>query len=113
MKKLIAPIGSALFLAACSEAPPKPQIPALTPEVANQALNIDAKAMGWIAHAKQQDPTCTYQLDIPDQPGHPTELDFKHIVKCGGRQSPLELDAAVSFAYDKDTQHWVITRFSD
>jgi hypothetical protein len=112
MKKTITLFGAILSLTACSE-PPKPQIPALTPEVANQALNINAKAIGWIAHAKKQDPSCTYDLDIPDQPTHPTELDFKHIVKCGGRQSPLELDAAVSFAFDKDAQHWVITRFSD
>jgi hypothetical protein len=112
MKNKISVFGSFLLLAACSE-PPKPQIPALTPDVANQALHYDSKAEGWIAHAKKQDSSCIYQLDIPDQTNHPTQLDFTHIVKCGGRPSPLELDASVSFEYDKNAQHWVIMRFSD
>jgi hypothetical protein len=33
-------------------------------------------------------------------------------VYCGNRPSPTELDASVSFAYDKDKQQWVILRFS-
>jgi hypothetical protein len=113
MKKTISIFASSLFLTACSSDPPKPQIPALTPDVANQALHYNSKAEGWIAHAKKQDPSCTYQLDIPDQSSHPSQLDFTHIVKCGGRVSPLELDASVSFEYDKDAQHWTIMRFSD
>gem|GEM_PF-1473799 len=101
-----------LVLAACS-APPKPQIPSLTPEVANQVLHYNTKAENWIAHAKKQDPSCAYTLDIPDQTNQPTQLDFTHIVKCGGRAAPLELDASVSFEFDKDAQHWVVKRFSD
>jgi hypothetical protein len=112
MKNLIGVCGVGLFLTACSE-PPKAQIPSLTPEVANQVLHYNSKAEGWIAHAKGQDPSCVYQLDIPDQTNHPTTLDFSHIVKCGGRVSPLELDASVSFEFDKDAGHWVISRFSD
>jgi hypothetical protein len=112
MKITASIFGVTLFLTACSE-PPKPQVPSLTPEVANQVLHYNSKAEGWIAHAKKQDPSCAYQLDIPDQSSHPTQLDFSHIVKCGGRVSPLELDASVSFEYDKDAQHWVISRFSD
>jgi hypothetical protein len=112
MKNTISIFGMALFLTACSE-PPKPQVPSLTPEVANQVLHYNSKAEGWIAHAKSQDSSCVYQLDIPDQSSHPTQLDFSHIVKCGGRVSPRELDAAVSFEYNKETQHWVISRFSD
>ena len=101
-----------LFLTACS-APPKPQVPSLTPEVANQALHYDAGAQNWLAHAQKQDPSCAYTLDIPDQSSQPTELDFTHIVKCGGRPAPLELDASVSFEFDKAAQHWVVKRFSD
>ena len=112
MKKHIAFAGLFLLLTACSE-PPKPQIPALTPETANEVLHYDHKAEGWLARAKKQDPSCVYALDIPDQTNHPTQLDFSHIIKCGGRAAPLELDASVSFQYDKDAQHWVVMRFSD
>ena len=113
MKPILTIAAACLFLSACSSEPPKPQIPSLTPEVANQVLHYNSKAEGWIAHAKSQDPSCVYDLDIPDQTNHPAQLDFSHIVKCGGRKSPLELDASVTFEYDKDTQHWTITRFSD
>jgi hypothetical protein len=112
MKKTIGFLGICMLLAACSE-PPKPQVPSLTPEVANQVLHYNPKASGWLEHAKRQDPSCEYQLDIPDQTNQPTELDFAHILKCGGRPAPLELDASVSFEYDKDAQHWTIKRFSD
>ena len=112
MKILSGVLATVLFMSACSE-PPKPQIPALTPEGANQVLHYNTKAESWLAHAKKQDPSCVYQLDIPDQASQPTQLDFSHIVKCGGRVSPLELDASVSFEYDRNSQHWVISRFSD
>jgi hypothetical protein len=112
MKKTTGFLGVCLMLAACS-APPKPQIPALTQGVASQALQVSSKAANWIAHAKKQDPSCVYQIDIPDQSNQPTELDFTHIVKCGGRNAPLELDASVTFEFDSDAQHWVIRRFSD
>ena len=112
MKKLIAFPGIILLLTACS-APPKPQIPSLTPEAANQLLHYNPKAETWLVHAKKMDPSCVYALDMPDQTNQPTQLDFSHIVQCGGRPSSLELDASVSFAYDKDAQHWTIMRFSD
>lgn len=112
MRKIFGFMAVAMFLTACSE-PPKPSVPSLTPEVAHQALHYNDKAAQWIDHAKKQDASCVYDLDIPDQSNHPTEMDFAHIVKCGGRTAPRELDASVSFAWDKDAQHWVITRFSD
>jgi hypothetical protein len=113
MTKMMWLAGVCLLLTACSTEPTKPQIPALTPDAANQALHYDSKAAGWLAHAKSQDPSCVYQLDIPDQNNQPTELDFAHILKCGGRTAPLELDASVSFEYDRNAQHWVVKRFSD
>jgi hypothetical protein len=113
MKTAIGCAGVVLLMSACSSAPPKPQVPSLTPEEANQVLHYNSKAETWILHAKKQDPSCAYTLDIPDQGNHPEQLDFSHIVKCGGRPAPLELDASVSFAYDKAAQHWTILRFSD
>ncbi len=113
MKKLS--VASSLFffmLAGCSE-PPKPQIPALTPEIANQLLHSNSKAEVWLVHVKKQNPACGYTLDIPDQTNHPTQLDLSHVVKCAGRDAPLEFDASVSFAYDREAQHWTILRFSD
>jgi hypothetical protein len=112
MKKTFGLMGICFCLTSCSD-PPKPQIPSLTPEVANQLLNYDPRAETWMKHAKKQDPSCAYDLLLPDQSSHPADLDFSHIVKCGGRPSPLELDASVSFEYDKNAQHWAITRFSD
>lgn len=81
--------------------------------MAHQALHYDGRADTWLTHVKRQDPSCAYDLDIPDQSNHPSELDFSHIVKCGGRAAPRELDASASFEYDKAAQHWVLTRFSD
>ncbi len=64
-------------------------------------------------HVKKNDSSCEYKLDLPDQHNHPTEIDLTHIVVCGGgRPAPMEFDASVSFAYDKNQNKWVITRFS-
>lgn len=65
-----------------------------------------------MVHVKKQDPSCEYRLDLPDQSSHPTQIDLDHIVYCRNRPSSKELDASVSFAYDKDKQQWVILRFS-
>ncbi len=100
-----------LLLISCS-APPKPTTPALTPETAGELLHYNSKAETWLVHVKKQDPSCEYKLDLPDQTTHPAEIDMQHIVYCGSRQSPMELDASVSFAFDKDKNQWVITRFS-
>ncbi len=99
-----------LLLAACS-APPKARVPSLTPEGANSLLHYNPKAETWLIHVRKQDPSCEYRLDLPDQTSQPTEIDLNHIVYCGNRRSPVEFDAAVSFAYDPQTQKWTITRF--
>ncbi len=101
---------SILFLAACSA--PKPTTPSLTPEEASELLHYNNKAEAWITYVKKQDASCDYRLDLPDQASRPTDIDLDHIVFCGNRPSPKEFDASVSFGYDKDTQKWVITRFS-
>ncbi len=101
----------ALLLVACSS-PPKPTTPSLTPEDAAQLLHYNNKAQTWITYVKRQDASCEYRLDLPDQMSHPTQIDLDHVVFCGNRPSPREYDASVSFAYDKDAQKWVITRFS-
>jgi hypothetical protein len=96
---------------ACS--PPKPRVPSLTPQQANELLNYNPKAKTWMIHVKKQDPSCEYRLDLPDQTSQPTAIVLDHIVVCNGRPSPKEFDAAVSFAYDPQAQTWAITRFSD
>jgi hypothetical protein len=111
--KLIATAVLALaFLSGCSSAPPKPQIPALTPQTAAELLHYNGKAQTWLTHVHLQSPACIYDLDFPDQTNHPAQLDFDHIVKCAGAPAPLEMNASVSFEFDKDTQRWVIKRFS-
>jgi hypothetical protein len=99
-----------LILAACDA--PKPAIPALTPEGAMQLLHNSGRAQDWLTVVKKRDPSCDYKLDLGDQLSHPTEIDLSHIVSCGGRPSPMELDASVSFEYDPAAQHWVIKRFA-
>lgn len=106
----IASFGLLFALAACT--PPKPATPALTPGAAAELLHYNGRAGAWITHVKQQNASCDYQLDLPDQISHPTELDLDHIVYCGGRPSPREYDASVSFAYDPDKKQWVIKRFA-
>ncbi len=106
----VAGLLSLLLLVACG--PPKPNVPALTPQMAAELLHYNNKAETWIKYVKKQDASCDYQLDLPDQTSQPTTIDLTHIVLCGNRPSPKEFDASVSFAYDKDQQHWVITRFS-
>ncbi len=101
-----------LMLAACSAPPKKPTVPSLTPEAAAQLLHYNGRAETWLEHVKKQNSTCEYLLTLPDQTTHPTELDLKNIVYCGGQPAPLEYNASVIFSYDKDKGQWVITRFS-
>lgn len=110
MRLRLCSLASLVFFIACS--PPKPTTPSLTPELANGLLHYNNKAENWMIYVKKNNPSCAYQLDLPDQTSHPTTIDLDHIVSCAGRPSPREFDASVSFAYDKDQQKWVITRFS-
>jgi hypothetical protein len=105
----VAVVVSIALLGGCGT--PKPRVPSLTPEGANELLHYSAKAETWMIHVRKQDPSCEYRLDLPDQTSQPTTIDLDHIVYCGNRPSSKEFDAAVSFAYDPQAQKWVITRF--
>ncbi len=98
------------LLAACG--PPKQEIPSLTPELAGQLLHYNQRAVNWLTQVSRSGGNCVYQIDLPEQNSHPTQIDLDHIVFCNGRQASRENDASVSFVYDKDTQRWVIKRFS-
>ncbi|HEY1950928.1 MAG TPA: hypothetical protein VGG97_28195 [Bryobacteraceae bacterium] len=100
-----------LLLAACGE-PPKPATPALTPETAAQLLRYNSRAAVWLVHAKKQDPSCEYKLDLPNQRTGPVQIDVNHIMWCSGKPSSVELNASVSFEYDKAAGHWIIARFA-
>jgi hypothetical protein len=84
----------------------------LTPQNAAELLHYDNRAGNWLITVRKQNPSCDYSLDLPDQRNHPREIDLNHIVSCGGRPSPPEFNANVSFAYDPNRHAWVITRFS-
>jgi hypothetical protein len=101
----------ALLIGACGS-PPKPVTPALTPETAAQLLHYNSKAAVWLEHAKKQDPSCEYKLDLPNQMAGPVEIDVDHVLWCSGKPSSRELNATVTFEYDKAAGHWVITRFA-
>ena len=103
--------GVFLMLAACS-APPKSNIPPLTPQQAGELLHYNNKAQNWLKYVQRNNPGCDYRLDLPDQRTHPTEIDLSHIVVCGARPVPREFDASVSFEYDHNRGTWVISRFS-
>lgn len=100
-----------VLLVSCG-APPRAAVPALTPQQAGGLLHYNNKAQNWLKYVRKQNPACDYQLDLPDQSSHPATIDLNHIVTCGGRPSPKEFDAGVSFAYDQNRSTWVITRFS-
>lgn len=104
-------VACCVLLGACSSTPPKPTTPPLTLGTATALLQVNAKAKNWLEHVKKENASCDYKLELPDQASHPTTIDFDHIVVCGGRPSPRALDASVSFAYDNNAGHWVITRF--
>lgn len=112
MSKFASTLGlaSLLLLAACGA--PKPTIPSLNPEEANSLLHYDSKAENWLIYVRKTNPACLYTLELPDQSAHPTQIDLDHIVTCGGRPSPREFDASVSFVYDPTQQKWVVKRFS-
>jgi hypothetical protein len=101
-----------LFLVACAS-PPKRKVPALTPQQAGALLHYNSKAETWLRYVQKNNRNCGYRLDLPDQTSQPTEIDLDHIVWCGNRPAPREFDASVSFAYDKNRDTWVITRFAD
>ncbi len=106
---LIGPL--TLLLTACGD-PPKPTTPALTPETAAQLLHYNSKAEVWLAHVKKENASCEYKLDLPSQMSNPVQIDLDHIVWCGGRPSPRELSASVTFEYDKAAGHWTVARFA-
>ncbi|MGH9583208.1 MAG: hypothetical protein ACRD4O_09760 [Bryobacteraceae bacterium] len=93
-------------------APPRPSIPALTPQNAAELLHYDNRAANWLTFVRKQDPSCDYRLELPNQSAHPTEIDLNHIVSCAGRPSPAEFNAGVSFVYDQNRHEWVIRQFS-
>ena len=109
MKRLTLLLPAAILL---SCGPPKPTTPSLSPEQAAALLQFNNKAQNWIKFVKKNNAACEYRLDLPDQSSHPTTLDLDHIVQCGGRPSPKEFDASVSYSYDAGQQKWVITRFA-
>ncbi len=109
MKKVFC--GAGLLLCVACGSPP-PVTPALTPQLAGELLHYNNNAENWLTHVKKQNPSCAYQLDLPSQASHPTQIDLTHIVSCGGAPSPMEFDASVSFVYDKAAQHWVIKLFT-
>lgn len=101
-----------LIFAGCGSPPKETHPPSLNPEQAAALLHYNSKAEVWLIHVRKADSSCGYKLDLPDQHTHPTEIDVSHIVVCSGRPAPIEFDASVSFAYDKDQGKWVISRFS-
>ncbi len=111
MKPIALLSGLLCFTVACGTAP-KSEIPALTPQAAAALMQLNPKAKVWLEHVRKQNPACDYKLDLPDQASNPTTIDIDHAVSCSNRPSPRELDATVSFAYDKAAGHWIITRFS-
>lgn len=100
------------FALGCSSPPRRPSVPALTPQEAAELLHYNSQAQGWLTYVRRQNPSCTYNLELPDQRAHPTEIDLNHTVFCSGRPAPTEFDAAVSFVYDPNQHAWVIKRFS-
>lgn len=110
--KYIALLASSSLIIIASCTPAKPETPALTPQTAATLLEFNPKAKVWLEHVKKQNAGCEYKLDLPDQTNHPTTVDVDHAVSCGGRPSPRELDATVSFAFDQASGHWMISRFS-
>jgi lactam utilization protein B len=75
-------------------------------------LNLDSKAKNWLTHVQKENPACGYHVEIPDQSNQPTTIDVEHVVSCGGKPAPRDLDATVSFRWDPQVGHWVISRFS-
>lgn len=102
-----------MLLASCGPpVPRKADVPSLNPETAGQLLHFNHRADAWLTYVKKQNPTCIYQVDLPDQSSHPTEIDIEHLVTCGGRPAPKEFDATVSFVFDPSTQKWTVGRFT-
>ncbi|HEX7361233.1 MAG TPA: hypothetical protein VF283_12150 [Bryobacteraceae bacterium] len=106
--------GAAVFAfgLACGGPPRRPSAPALTPQTAGGLLNYSGEAQKWLTYVRGQDPSCTYNVDLPSQKTHQTEIDLSNIVVCGGHPAPIQYQADVSFAYDAATNAWVIKRFS-
>ena len=111
LNSLLPLVTGVAILSSCGGTP-KPAVPALTPENAAAMLRNYPKAQTWITYVKRQNPACDYRLDLPDQASHPSTIDLDHIVVCGASPSPKEFDASVSFEYDKDAQHWVVSKFA-
>lgn len=110
-----APLAGAVVFAfglGCSSPPRRPSTPALTPQTAGGLLHYNDEAKKWLTYVRRQDPSCAYNIDLPSQKTHQSEIDLNNIVTCGGRPAPTEYQADVSFVYDAATHAWVIKRFA-
>jgi hypothetical protein len=101
-----------ILLVSCTSAPRKSTVPPLNPETASELLHFNHKADAWLTYVRKQNTSCIYQVDLPDQASHPTEIDIDHLVTCAGRPAPKEFDATVSFVFDPAAQKWTISRFA-
>ncbi len=100
---------AAAFLAACS--PPKPAIPPLSPEVAQQLIRYDTRATNHLKFVQSQMPGCEYVLHLPDQASHPQSVEVDHIVSCGGRTDLKAYDASAEFQWNQAQGHWELYHF--
>ena len=102
-----------MVLVGCGSAPPKKaDVPSLNPELASQLLHFNHRADAWLTFVKKQNSSCIYQVDLPDQSAHPTEIAIQHLVTCGGRPAPKEFDATVTFTWDPGEGKWTISQFT-
>jgi hypothetical protein len=100
---------AALFQAACSS--PKPTHPALSPTVAQELLRYNTRAANHLKYIKSQDPTCVYQVNLPDQSNHPDFVVVDHISFCSGRNDLKQFDARVEYQWNKTENKWEISHF--
>lgn len=110
MTKLSAPALITLLFAVACTPPPEPT-PALTPDQAVVLLNNSSKAKEWLIYAQKKDSTCQWRVTLPEQAGHPAEIDADHVMFCRVTPNPRELDASAVYTYDKKEQRWTLTDF--
>jgi hypothetical protein len=102
----------ALLWSSCGAS--KPDVPALTPQSAAALLQIQPKSKNWLTQVqKEAGASCRYEVELPDQSAHPTQIDVSRIITCGGKPAPRSLDASVSYQYDAASGRWIISRFSN
>jgi hypothetical protein len=102
-------LAAGLVLTSCGTTPPSH--PPLSPQVAQQLLRYNQRAVNHLKFVQHENSVCQYILQLPDQSSNPSSIEIDHIVSCRGRTDLKAYDARVEYEWNKAEGKWELTYF--